>query len=120
MNGWKLCQFKNIVNTFLEDCDPNMQEALEERLYLLSDKGNMCKRPVSESLGDGLFALRAKENRQQVRLIYYFKPNKVVNFVHVFYKTTKKISHRDIRIAKKNRKIIEEEERIAYKINLTN
>ena len=122
MNEWKLKQFKNIVNTFLENCDFDMEEALEERLDLLSDMGNMCKRPVSEPLGEGLFALRARENRRQVRLIYYFKPkmHKVIIFVHAFYKKTRSILPRDIEKAKKNKKFIEEEEGEVNEINLTN
>jgi len=120
MDTWKLKQFKTIVNTFLENCDPKMEEAIEGRLDLLSDMGNMCKRPVSEPLGDGLFALRARENRRQVRLIYYFGPNKVINFVHVFYKTTRNILLRDIEKAKKNKKFIEEEEGKVNEINFTN
>jgi len=120
MNGWKLQQFNNIVTTFLENCDSDMEEALVERLDLLSDKGNMCRMPVSKPLGDGLFSLRAKENRRQVRLIYYFKPNKVIIFVYAFYKTTRSILPRDIEKAKKNKKFIEEEEGKVNEINFTN
>jgi hypothetical protein len=120
MNGWKLKQFKKIVETFLGNCDSDMEEALEERLDLLSDKGNMCGMPVSEPLRDGLFSLRAKENRRQVRLIYYFKPNKIIIFVHAFYKTTRNILPRDIEKAKKNKKFIEEEGGKVNEITFTN
>jgi hypothetical protein len=119
MITWKIYQFKNIVNSFLEDCDLDMQEAIEGRLYSLIEKGNMCTMPVSEPLRDGLFALRAKTIRQQARLIYYFRPNKAINFVHVFYKTTRNVLPKDIKIAKQNKKIIEEGAITVYGIDLT-
>jgi len=120
MDTWKLEEFKNIVSAFLENCDSKMEEVIEGRLDLLIDKGNMCKLPASKPLRDGLFSLRAKEKRRQVRLIYYFKPNKVIIFVHAFYKTTGVISRRDIEKAKINRKLIEEKGEKVNEINFAN
>jgi len=88
MLKWKLYQYESMVDSFFNSCGSDMKEAIEERLDLLSEKGNMCKMPVSKPIGNKLFALRVKENRQQVRLIYFFRPGKEIVFVHIFYKTT--------------------------------
>ncbi len=120
MNAWNLYQFGNVVNSFLDGCDIDMKEAIEERLDLLSEMGNLCKMPISEPLGSGLFALRVKENRQQVRLIYCFSTNRGIYVVHAFYKTTRKILAKDMDAAKRNKKYLQEKKGVIYEIDFAN
>src|SRR3990172_3697759 len=117
MNAWKLYQYGNIVNSFLNTCDSDMIDAIEEALDLLSEKGNMCTMPLSEPLGDGLFALRIKENRNQARLMYFFGVNRQVFFVNAFFKTTQKIPHGEIDLSKKRKTKILKGEINFYVIN---
>jgi phage-related protein len=119
MTKWKLYEIGNVVTSFLKSCDEDMKTAIEERMDLLSELGNMCRMPVSEPLKDGLFALRIKENRQQVRFLYCFKPNGVIIFLHAFYKTTKKLMQKDKDIALENKKSLEKGEIYYGEIDLT-
>jgi phage-related protein len=120
MNTWLLHEFKKVVSDFLAKCDEDMKEVLERRLDTLREKGNACCFPVSESLGDNLFELRGRYRKQQARLIYYFAAGKNIIFVHAFYKKTPKISHQDMDMAKRNRKILQEGRGKAYGLYLTN
>lgn len=80
----------------------------------------MCERPVSAPLGDGLFELRGKANKKQARLIYYFGTNRrEIIFTHACYKASKTISPRDMEIAKRNRKSIEEGREKPHGLNYT-
>ena len=122
MNGWTLWQYRDIVQSLLSDCaqfDEGMHDELLIRLGLLWEKGNECKMPVSEPLGNGLFALRAKSKTRQMRLIYYFGENREIIFVHAFYKTTRKIPRHDIEIAKRNRYLVEQGMERQYGFDLT-
>ena len=122
MMTWTLWQYRNIAESLLTECaqlDMGMHEELLIRLGILLEKGNECKRPVSEFVEDGLFALRAKSKTRQARLMYYFGGNRQIIFVHAFYKTTRKISRQDIEIAKRNRHFIEEGRERRYGFNLT-
>jgi phage-related protein len=79
-----------------------MREMFERRIVLLREKGNECRRPVTESIGDGLFELRARGGKTQGRLIFCFEPNQSIIFVHAFYKPGKKIDPKEKEIAMKN------------------
>jgi len=117
MTSWRLWQYRSIVDSFLAQCDIEMQEIFIRRLALLLEKGIECKMPISEPLGDGLFALRSRSKNKRARLIYYFGENKQIIFVHGFEKSTPKIRQHDIRIAKRNRNIVEEGKERPYDFN---
>lgn len=119
MNPWTLCQFKNIVNAFIDKCDKVMQADIIERLDFLSEKGNLCKRPASAPLGGGLFELRVKSSKKQVRLLYYFEQGQKITFVHALIKKTQRLSSSDIETAERNRRTIEEGRERSHGIDLT-
>jgi hypothetical protein len=119
MIKWTLWQFKNNVDSFLNNCSKEMQEVLMRRLDLLSEKGIDCKRPISAPLGDELFELRGQAGNKQARLIYYFGNNKRIIFINAFYKSKSQISRHHIETAKRNKKIIEEGKEQAHGFDLT-
>jgi phage-related protein len=122
MITWTLWQYRNIAESFLTECaqsDTGMHEEILIRLGALLERGNGCKRPISEFVEDGLFALRGKSKTRQARLMYYFGENRQIIFVHAFYKTTRKISRQDIEMAKRNRHLIEEGRERRYGFYLT-
>lgn len=119
MDRWKLSQYKHIYDLFRANFSPNMQGKIDHRLGTLVELGNECRPPVSKSLGDGLFELCANEDNKWARLVFFFMPNRTICFVHAFFKKTNKTSPNDIKIAKKNRKIIKEERGETNVINIT-
>ena len=118
MNGWSLWQYRDVVNSFLDQCDQGMQNVLLRRLGKLLETGVECKMPVSEPIGDGLFALHGSSGRRWARLIYYFGENRQIIFVHAFFKKTNKIKRQDINISKRIRDSIKERKEISSEINL--
>lgn len=106
MITWTLLQYRNVVDSFLIQCDTEMQEMFIRRLGILLEKGIECKMPISEPLGDGLFALRARSKNVRARLIYYFGEKRQIIFVHAIYKDTPRIGQHNIAIAKRNRDIV--------------
>jgi phage-related protein len=84
-------------------CDQATQELLDRHLFFLRQKGNLCERPISAPLGDGLFELRAKS----ARMIYIFRPQRTIIFVHCFIKKVRSVPPAEIKLAKKRRNEIE-------------
>ena len=109
MNDWKFSEHNNVVTSFLAKCSPDEEVEVKAKLGTLLKEGNKCEWPVSEALGDGLFSLRPKENRKQMRLLYIFMPEKTICFVHAFVKKTRQISHKDMMIARNNVKKVKSE-----------
>lgn len=52
------------------------------RLQLLADQGHMLRRPAADYLREGIYELRAKANRVQYRMLYFFHGREVVVISH--------------------------------------
>jgi len=102
--GWKLLQFRGIVDEVLNS-EPEDLESVETRLDLLEDRGNLCRRPISSHLYQGIFELRGTG---QTRLLFFFRPNREIVFVHAVQKKTRKVDREDIEIAIRYRTEIQE------------
>src|SRR4030042_612009 len=118
MTDWKLRQFETIVTDFLNSCQETTKIKLMARLDTLSRDGNLCERPISAPLGDGLFELRCRVGNTQARLIYYFGRNRMIIFVHALFKSGSKIGQQNLRIAKRNRDSIKAQEVIPSGFNI--
>jgi phage-related protein len=70
----------------------------------LADRGNLCRRPISASIEDGIFELRGTKT---TRLLFYFRSNREIVFVYAVTKKTSKLDRTDIEIAKAIRLQIE-------------
>lgn len=101
---WRLLQYRRVVDAVF-DSDPEDLESVETRLDILEDRGNLCRRPISSHLDDGMFELRGTG---QTRILFYFRRNQEIVFVHAVQKKTRKIDRADIEAAQRIRKEIEE------------
>lgn len=52
------------------------------KLRLLNEFGHNLRRPQCENLGDGIYELRAKDGRVQLRLLYFFHGRSAVVLSH--------------------------------------
>jgi len=118
MYNWVLCQFRQVLTLFLDACNTEMKEILERRLYRLIQTGNGFERPNTGPLMDRFFELRGRAGKVQARLIFYFDADKRIVFVDAFYKSGNKITKKDLSKARKNRKLIKDEEEKANAFNL--
>jgi len=115
MHGWTLWQFpENLIEDFLEGCEEDLQDAVYYGLDFLAEYGNRCGRPHSAPLGDGLFELRARANRNQARLVYYFDDERKIIFVVAVIKKQQRISPSDMQLAKQRRKFLQDSGETAH------
>lgn len=78
---WTLLQYNGAYDALMSECDQGMRDALMPRLSTLLIKGNGARYPVTESLDDGLFEVRARSGRTQIRLLFGFLPGRRIVFV---------------------------------------
>jgi phage-related protein len=130
LDDWKLVQYNNVVDSFLDkhnidldNTDEKKLGNLKPRLGTLLELGHECTDPPSKYLENGLFELKAKEDKKEIRLIYFFRSPpyyRTICFVHAFIKKTQKTSSKDKGIAKKNKNIVENEGGKPDDFNITN
>ncbi|MEX1205710.1 MAG: type II toxin-antitoxin system RelE/ParE family toxin [Dongiaceae bacterium] len=105
--AWTLRQYRSAYDDFYAACDPDLQEAIDQRLAYLLEHGNLTGAPASKPLGNGLFELRANTHRHQVRFLYFFREGKVIIVVSAFFKKTKKTPQSEIDKAMRRKRAIE-------------
>ena len=96
---WTTSQYREAWDNTYSQCDSDMQDTLDRKLDLLQQYGNLCGRPTTAPLGDGIFELRAKD----ARMLFYFGEQREIVFVHGLIKKTRNVPRADIDRAKKNR-----------------
>ncbi|MHB8858084.1 MAG: type II toxin-antitoxin system RelE/ParE family toxin [Thermoleophilia bacterium] len=74
---------------------------------LLMEFGPDLKMPHSKAMGKGLFELRTSGREGIGRVMYCFVMGKRVVIVHAFIKKTRKTSERDLKIARKRMKEVQ-------------
>ncbi|MCR5563627.1 MAG: type II toxin-antitoxin system RelE/ParE family toxin, partial [Desulfovibrio sp.] len=72
-------------------------------IKLLADNGPALREPVSKSLGDGIFELRAKVSSDTTRVLYFFFVGRCAILTNGFVKKTRKTPPAEIELAKKYR-----------------
>lgn len=117
MAPWSLWQYDDVIDSFLASCNQEMQESIIRRLDILSEKGNLARRPVSAPLEDKLYELFGRAGRERARLIFFFEAGRKIIFVHACYKDQGRLPRREIETAKRNRERIQEGEVTARAIN---
>jgi phage-related protein len=56
------------------------------RIQLLEEKGHELRRPHAENVGDGLYELRVKFYRENLRMLYFFHGRTIAVVSHGFFK----------------------------------
>jgi len=96
---WKFLQYRTVLEDVL-DSHPADCYLVEARLDILQERGNLCQRPISAHLEDGIFELHGR----QTRIFFYFRPNREIVFVHAIRKKTSKVAREDVDLAKSRRR----------------
>ena len=98
--AWRLLQYKGAYDSFVAGCTQNMLDALRPRLARLMLKGNQVGYPATESLGEGLFELRARYQKVQMRLLFGFLPGQRIVIVLGAIKKQRRLPPADIQRAR--------------------
>jgi len=93
------------VREFLDSLDDKMAAKISGLTHVLSEYGTELRMPYSRHLEDGIFELRAKIGSNITRTLYFFYVDKTIVMTNGFVKKTKKLPKKQIRLAKKYRKI---------------
>ena len=96
---------KTPVEDWMDSLDPKMRAKLIAMLLLLEEKGNALRKPYTESLGDGIFELRAIQGNNISRALFFFYFNQRIIVTNGFIKKQQKTPKAQIALAKKYRKI---------------
>ena len=91
------------VIEFLDSLDIKMRQKMLRSIQALQDMGISLRMPLSESLDDGIFELRAKTGTNISRVMYFFVVGDRAVLTHGFIKKTQKTPPREIKRAKKIR-----------------
>ncbi len=92
-----------LVREFLDSLDIKMRQKMLRSIQALQDMGISLRMPLSESLGDGIFELRAKVGSNISRVMYFFIIDDSAVLTHGFIKKTQKTPASELEKAKKIR-----------------
>lgn len=88
------------VKEFLDGLDIKMRQKMLRSIQALQDMGMSLRMPLSESLEDGIFELRAKSGTNISRVMYFFIIGNRAVLTHGFIKKTQKTPRRELQRAK--------------------
>ena len=88
------------VKEFLDGLDIKMRQKMLRSIQALQDMGISFRMPLSESLEDGIFELRAKSGTNISRVMYFFIIGNRAVLTHGFIKKTQKTPRRELQRAK--------------------
>ncbi len=91
------------IREFLDGLDIKMRQKMLRSIQALQDMGVSLRMPLSESLDDGIFELRAKVGTNISRVLYFFVIGNQAVLTHGFIKKTQKTPAREIERVKKIR-----------------
>ena len=88
------------VKEFLDGLDIKMRQKMLRSIQALQDMGISLRMPLSESLEDGIFELRAKSGTNISCVMYFFIIGNRAVLTHGFIKKTQKTPRRELQRAK--------------------
>lgn len=69
------------------------------KVTLLRDHGHELRRPAAESLGGGIYELRAKSHNVNYRMLYFFEGRRTAVLSHGFSKQQARVPQKEIDLA---------------------
>ena len=86
---------------FINKLDKKIKAKVFKDIELLENVGYMLREPYSKLLTDGIFELRTRAGKNQVRILYFFYYKKKIVFTNGFVKKSNKTPINEIILAKK-------------------
>ncbi len=83
---------------YLKAGNPILWKSTIAKIEKIKDRQNH-KMPITEPLGEKVFGLRTRANITISRILFCFRPGKIVELLHGFTKTTEKIHPADLKLA---------------------
>ena len=89
------------VKDFIQQQPYKAQAKILRLISALSYYGNQLREPDSKMLSDGIFELRTKGEKGQVRILYFFYIGRKIVLTNAFIKKTRKTPLNELEQAKK-------------------
>ena len=97
--------FHRSIQQFIESLEQSTFAHVLQKIQLLEEFGHAVGMPHSKKIGKRLFELRIR-GVQEVRLIYIFHDG-LAFILHAFVKKTDRIPLKEIKLARKRQKIVD-------------
>ena len=88
---------------YIKSISPKMVAKLYRAIDILRDYGSRARMPYSEYLKDGIFQVRAQQEGNISRVLYFFAVGERIVLTNGFTKKTPKTPEQEIELAKKYR-----------------
>ncbi|MBQ9616945.1 MAG: type II toxin-antitoxin system RelE/ParE family toxin [Oscillibacter sp.] len=88
---------------FMDGLSKKMQARFAKLIVLLREEGTRLRMPHSEYLNDGIFQIRAQQEGNITRVLYFFWNGQKIVFTNGFTKKTRKTPPAEIERAKRYR-----------------
>ena len=89
---------------WLDGLSGKAQEVSKAKVELLQEYGHNLRMPHAKFLQEGIFELRARQQRLRLRILYCFVGKNIALVSHGFVKKTRRTPKREIERAIQNRK----------------
>ena len=89
---------------WFDSIPPKARDKCVARLERLRDLGHELRRPEADYLRDGIYELRAKHNRINYRVLYFFHGRQAVVVSHGIVKQRADVPRREIELASERMK----------------
>ncbi len=100
---YKTTNGKSPVEDFIESLDEDTQDKFIYKKELLEYFGPQLRYPHTSEISEGIFELRFKGQKGQIRILFFFYYDKQIVLIHGFVKKTQKIPKKEINIAKQRK-----------------
>lgn len=105
---WTAWQYRDTYDALYEQVGDDVRLSIDVRIDQLLERGNLCGRPITALLEDGIFEFRAKD----ARILFYFEADKRIVFVVGIVKKQPAVPRSAIEDAKRIRRLIQEKKEI--------
>ncbi|MGJ0317025.1 type II toxin-antitoxin system RelE/ParE family toxin [Aliarcobacter cryaerophilus] len=106
---WKIIFYNDNVEQETFEFPDKILAKLLHILEMIEEIGPNLGMPYTDSLGDGLFEIRAKGQEGIGRTLFCYTNGKVIVILHSFIKKTQKTPKKELKIALTRKKEIENE-----------
>ncbi|AFT97440.1 hypothetical protein CGH11_12855 [Vibrio parahaemolyticus] len=97
--NWNIDFYKGVEDNIL-DMPPKIQARMLKLLELMEKHGANLGPPHTESMGDGLFEIRAKAKEGIGRSLFCYLDGPNIHILHAFVKKSQKTPKKDLDLAK--------------------
>lgn len=88
---------------FMLSLDKKLRAKLADTIMILQDNGYELREPYSKHISEGIFELRAKQDSDITRVMYFFYVDRHIILTNGFIKKTQKTPQSEIEKAKRYR-----------------